>query len=356
MQINQESTFFKHNLQQIKPFVVSVVVVLMVTAATCSCDGNQKRTEVVDAPSALKAHRDFLKKVSRTKKTDIEELIALTKEWFVLSDSLEHHIQPDSVKQKVYDKWVFSHLQDSVADCLERMVDAEIRSFEDVLIVREALSEQPNDSLIFNVCADARKFFESLDLAQVPDLSSEEALDSYTALLKNHLKKGIKSKSDLQRFIRAEDIAFRGFLVHLHELGNTSLKNITKTTESICELIFRSAKDGQMETEVPLVYMVMRTNRRIIQNAMTCLDDIKSGRVTGNDEQAIVYQWMMMKPFFPTDELSLALLSDKQKENLRTLADELPDVSAMLSKRKGWSMLPIDEMPNEIIKEYVSAR
>ena len=63
-----------------------------------------------------------------------------------------------------------------------------------------------------------------------------------------------------------------------------------------------------METEVPLVYMVMRTNRRIIQNAMTCLDDIKSGRVTENDEQAIVYQWMMMKPFFPTDELSLSRL------------------------------------------------
>ena len=356
MQIKSKLTFFKHNLQQIKPFILWLVVMLMVTAATCSCDGNKNTEEVVDAPSALKAHRTFIQKVSKSKKTDINELIALTREWFVLTDSLAHHIQPDSIKQKVYDKWEFSHLQDSVADCLEKLVDDEIRTFNDVLTVREALREQPYDSLLNSVCADASKFFESLDMAQVPDLSNEEALDNYTTLLKRHLKKGIKSKSDLQRFIRAEDIAFRCFLVHLHELGDTSLKNITKSTESICELIFRSAKEGQMNTETPLVYMIMRTNRRIIQNAMTCLEDIKSGRVTGDDEQATVYQWMMMKPFFPADELSLALLSDKQKEDLRTLAEELPTVSSMLIKGRGRALLPIDEMPNEIIKEYVSVR
>lgn len=102
--------------------------------------------------------------------------------------------------------------------------------------------------------------------------------------------------------------------------------------------------------------MFMRTNRRIIQNAMTCFADIKEGRVTGDDEQAVVYLWMMMKPFFPMDGLTLSLLTDKQKQDLRTLAHELPAVSASLNKGMGWSPLPIEEMPNEIIKEYVSRR
>ena len=356
MQINSRLTSFGQNLRQIKPIIVSVVVVLTVSAATCSCSDNSKGVVIKDAPSALLAHKEFLSRASLSKETDIRHLVALTKEWFVLSDTLSKHIQPDSVPHKVYDRLAYCALQDSIASRLELMVDAEVRTFEDVLIVREALSEEPMDSVLKDVHADARKFFDSLEMAQVPEQTAEESVSSYTTLLKSHLKKGIKSKADMQRFIRSEDLAFRGFLVHLHELGNTSLKNITNSTEMICELIFKSANNGQMSAEIPLIYMLMRTNRRIVQNAMTCLADIKAGRVTGKDEQAVVYLWMMMKPFFPMDELSLTLMSSKQKEDMRALAHELPSVSAKLNKGMGWSPLPIEEMPNEIIKEYVSRR
>ncbi len=239
-------TSFKHNLRYIRSFLVSRVVVLTVSAAICSCGDSNKELEVVDAPSALKAHRAFLEKASIAKETDTGKLIALTKEWFVLSDTLSHHIQPDSVKQKVYDVITYMNLQDSVANRLEEMVDAEIRTFEDVLIVREALGKQPLDTLLKSACAEAYKFFDTLDMAQIPEKSKEDAVNNYTMLLKNHLKKGIRSKSDMQRFIRAEDFAFRRLLVHLHELGNTYQKKITNATESFCELILKYAKDGQM--------------------------------------------------------------------------------------------------------------
>lgn len=355
MHINSKDTSFGYNLRQTKGFVASFVVVLLVSAATCSCSDNNKGIEVVDATSALRAHQAFLRKASETRKTDIKQLVALTKEWFVLSDTLRHHVQSDSVKQKVYGYLVYRCLQDSMANRLEALVDSKVRSFEDILTVREVLYEkQPMDSLFDS--ANARKFFASLDAATLPKLTKEQAVGSYTTLLKSYLKRGIKSQSDMQRFIRAEDLAFRGFLVHLHELGNVSLKNITGSTESVCELIFESASKGQMSSETPIIYMLMRTNRRIVQNAMTCLADIKEGRVTGDDEQAVVYLWMMMKPFFPMDELTLSLLTEQQKQDLRMLAHELPAVSASLNKGMGWSPLPIEEMPNEIIKEYVSRR
>lgn len=356
MQLNSNYTSFMCNLRQIKPFMASLVVVLIVSAITCSCSNDNKEIKIVDAPSALKAHRDFLVKTSKVGNTDIRQLVALTKEWFVLSDTLSNHIQPDSVAHPVYSRIEYNSLQDSIVMRLEAMVDAEIRTFDDILTVRETLCEQPADSVFKNVSTDARKFFDSLDMAQIPELSKNEAMDSYTTLLKSYLKKGIKSKSDMQHFIRSEDIAFRGYLMHLHELGNVSLKNITNSTETVCELIFKSAKSGQMSAETHLIYMVMRTNRRIIQNAMTCLSDIKEGRVTEKSEQSIVYLWMMTKPFFPTDVISPSLLSDKQKQDMRTLARELPSVSAKLNKGMGWSPLPIEEMPNEIIKEYVSRR
>ena len=355
MHIKLRLTSFGYNILQTKGTIASFVVVLMTSAATCGCRDNKKQKEVVDAPTALKAHQAFLQKAVKTRETDIKEVVALTKEWFVLSDTLLHHVQPDSIPHRIYGNMTYRSLQDSVANRLEAMVDAEVRSFEDILTVREALYEQqPNDSLFDG--ADARKFFASLDAAELPKLTKEQAVSSYSTLLKSYLKKGIKSKSDMLRFIRAEDLAFQGFLVHLHELGNVSLKNITSFTEGVCELIFKSACEGQMASDAPIIYMFMRTNRRIIQNAMTCLADIKEGRVTGDDEQAVVYLWMMMKPFFPMDGLTLSLLTDKQKQDLRTLAHELPAVSASLNKGMGWAPLPIEEMPNEIIKEYVSRR
>ena len=352
MQYKSRITFFQGNLRRIRSFLSSLLVMLIVTAATCSCDGNNKRM-IEDAPSALCAHEDFIRKVSSTKERDIHTIITMTKEWYVLSDTLRRHVQCDSVCQKVYDLKAYNLLQDSITNLLCQMVDAEVRSLEDVLEVREALSEMSFDTTIMNVCADAHKFFESLDMAKVPKQTTKDALDGYTILLKNYLRKDIRTKADMERFIRAEDIAFRGFLAHLHEMGQTSLENISNSTETICNLIFKSANDGQITAETSIVYMLMRTNRRILQNAMTCLADCKEGRVTGDSEQAVAYLWMMMKPFFPMDDLSQSLLSNLQKENLRTLAADLPKVADKLYGEMGWSPLPMDELPNEIIKETI---
>ena len=354
MQYKSTITSFQGNLRRIRMFLSSLLVMLIVTAATCSCDGNNKRM-IVDAPSALCAHKDFIAKVSSTKETDIHTVITMTKEWYVLADTLRRHVQRDSVSQKVYDLKAYNMLQDSITDLLSQMVDAEVRSLKDVLEVREALCEMPFDStVIMNVCADAHRFFESLDMAKVPKHTTKEAVDGYTTLLKTYLSKNIRTKADMERFFRAEDIAFRGVLSHLHEMGHTSLKNFTKSTEPICNLIIKSANDGQITPEYSIVYMIMRINRHILQNAMTCLADCKEGRVTGDSEHAVTYLWMMMKPFLLMDDMSLSLLSSQQKEVLRRLADDLPKVADKLNGEMGWSPLPIDEMPNEIIKVTIS--
>ena len=356
MQINSRLTSFKCNLRQVKPFALSLVIILVASVAICSCGDNSNGIEITDAKSALKAHKAFLVKTSQMKETDIKHLVALTKEWEVLSDTLRNHIQPDTVSHPVYGRLVYEDLQDSIVNRLENIVDAEVRSFEDVVVVRDALFDQPVDSMFRATSIEVQKFFDTLDMAQVPEQSKEEALASYSSLIKSYLDKGIKSKADIQRFIRSEDIVFRSFLVHLHELGTTPLKNLTVSTEKVCGLVFQSGANDQMPPETPLVYMFMRTNRRVIQNAMTCLADINDGRVTAKSEQAIVYQWMMMKPFFIMDELSLSLLSDKQKEDVRKLAHELPSAAAKLQRGMGWSPLPMEEIPNEIIKELVISR
>ncbi len=356
MDINSRSSFFRYNMGGARALALWLVVTVIVCVAICGCGGHADGPVVTDAPSALKVHRAFLRKVSRSKGTDMKSLVGLTREWFVLSDTLVRHIQPDSVSRKIYDGRVFDVLQDSIVGRLEGMVDAEVRSFEDVLVMREVLGREPGDSTLWAVGSEAQKFFETLDMVEVPEMSKEEALDSYTGLLKSYLERGVSSKADMLRFIRAEDMAFRGFLVHLHELGNTSLKSITNATERVCDMVFRSAYDGRMGAEMPLAYMVMRTNRRLIQNAMACLGDIRAGRVTGNSEQAVVYLWMMMKPFFPTDEVSVALLYDRQRGDMRTLARELPAVAASLNRGMGWAPLPIEEMPNEIIKDILNRR
>ena len=51
-------------------------------------------------------------------------------------------------------------------------------------------------------------------------------------------------------------------------LGNVSLKNITSSTESVCELIFKSACEGQMASDAPIIYMY---GLRMIHLVLLCV-------------------------------------------------------------------------------------
>ena len=72
-----------------------------------------------------------------------------------------------------------------------------------------------------------------------------------------------------------------------------------------------------------MIYLSMRTNHRLLRNAQAAIEDLNSGRV--KDEHTMhAYLLMMMQPFMPMDDLSVSVLSDKDKADLYKIADAHP--------------------------------
>ena len=75
----------------------------------------------------------------------------------------------------------------------------------------------------------------------------------------------------------------------------------------------------------------MRFNRRIIQNAKTCADNVANGAKL-NEEQKNNFRWMLIQPFTVLDERLVSVLTEDQIKELQEIGDNLPD---LLSKIDG---------------------
>lgn len=83
----------------------------------------------------------------------------------------------------------------------------------------------------------------------------------------------------------------------LNEVDTETLQKLTMGTTRVFDGLYSSV--GAQVDDVndrTMLYLSMRFNRRIIQNALACKEDILSRRRLGNTQQAN-YRWMLIQPF-----------------------------------------------------------
>lgn len=97
----------------------------------------------------------------------------------------------------------------------------------------------------------------------------------------------------------------------------------------------------------------MRTNRRLILNVETCLDDIHRGKVT-TPEQAHAYIWMILQPYASLDGFCIALLSDREKETLYKLAGRTPEAFRALKKMMHAGNDRLEELPGMLMEIFIA--
>lgn len=104
-------------------------------------------------------------------------------------------------------------------------------------------------------------------------------------------------------------------------------------------------------TSEVVILLTMRNNRRLLQNALQCVNDINNRKVKGGDQSA-AYLWMLLQPWISFDGFALSLMSDAQRGTLRTLAAETPKCIVKLGKPQ----FPIDtdELPSLLIKTTIT--
>ena len=178
---------------------------------------------------------------------------------------------------------------------------------------------------------DAVKFYEKLDEYPIyPDLAS--TLKAYSKLLGS--AKGFQQGEELMKFIAMEDKCFRSLMKYLSAVDTEQLQKLTAATTQVFDGLYSSV--GNLTDEVndrTMLYLSMRFNRRIIQNAQACHEDVKAGKRLSVVQRAN-YRWMLIQPFMAIDDYSAAVLTPSQAETLLSLSDELPKLLEKLDSKR----------------------
>lgn len=331
-----------------------VLMIQIISTIFVSCT-TENRYSFSSPDDAILEYQIFAKNISRMTQSETDELIFHICNWQELSDSVFKYISRDpSFDAHFHLTAEFLSAGDSIRTNILRLSCSQNRSLEEILKIKDKTSSYRNDKSILMAKDKAHAFYEQFSNTMINPSTKDEAISAYCGFLDDEKKRGISTMDDFFRFIMLEDLFFRGFLQHLSEYGATPLTDITANTEDVCKQIFEAASSGILDSKDVVLYMAVRTNRRLILNAQTCIDEIKTGNIQGQ-EQLAAYQWMIIQPFLSIDGFSVALLSDRQKYELQRIANDFSDILHQLETNNANAVLQCDELAQQILKIYISS-
>ena len=331
-----------------------VLIIQIVSTIFMSCT-TDKGYSFSSPEQAISEYQKFAQNLSQITDAETEELVMHICNWQELGDSVFKYISNDpSFDAHFHLTSEFLSVSDSIRTNIARLACCQNRSLEEILKIKDKTSSYRNDKSILLAKDKAHAFYEQFSNTMINPSTKDEAISAYCGFLHDEKKRGISTMDDFFRLIMLEDLFFRGFLQHLSEYGATPLTDITANTEDVCKQIFEAASSGNLDSKEVVLYMAVRTNRRLILNAQTCIDEIKAGNIQGQ-EQLAAYQWMIIQPFLSIDGFSVALLSDRQKYELQRIANEFSDILHQLETNNANAVLQCDELAQQILKIYISS-
>ena len=311
---------------------VKKLIVFGMTLLICFSSCN-RHPSFASSEEALEGCKEQLATLKEKKEVSIEELSKLTSCWLEVQDSAYSVFGKDSsLSLKSPMAVAYFLVSDSIRGEISRLAFSQPRSLRDVMYLKQHTAMQCEKLQKDAIYQDAVKFYEKLDEYPLyPDLAS--TLSAYSKLLSS--AKGFQQGDELMKFIAMEDKCFRSLMKYLSSVDTEQLRKLTAATTQVFDGLYSSV--GNLTNDVndrTMLYLSMRFNRRIIQNAQACHEDVKAGKRL-NAVQRANYRWMLIQPFMAIDDYSAAVLTPSQAETLLSLSDELPKLLEKLdSKRK----------------------
>lgn len=304
-----------------------------------------------DDPAGI--YGKFLSEIRSMDSLSTEELAGHVNRWQSLKDSVFFYAAQDTAchpHSGLYDRC--GEIHNSLRMEFIRLARSGSRTCQDVFVFRERTSPYCGDKELTDAADSIRPFFGSLDSIPPLAIDGNDIRSEYRRLLAGTLQGGIHSLTSLKTFIRDEDVMFRTFLAHLDGLAGEDMSDMTKDTERCCSLVFLAAENKEISYRDAMIYMAMRTNRRIIQNTVACLDDIREGKVKSR-AQAFGYACMILQPYIAMDGIGMILLSVREKEMLRDIAEQTPVAFARLGEILQSDHDGLAELPGTLMGIYI---
>jgi len=306
-----------------------------------SCNGGLTEQSESDPAGT---YRNYLLEVRKMKSISFDELAENLCQWQSIRDSVFSHVQQDTVGLHGQDlRKTCEIIHDSLRVEFSRLALSRPRSYQELFLLKRKLSSNDKDNGLIRAIEKIRPFFESLDKRPIHKGDRMQIISDYRALLANTLRNGIHGAEDMTEFIGKEDAIFRAFLPYLCSIGDEDISDITRDTEKCClQILFADA----------LVYLAMRTNRRLILNTRTCINDIHNQKVQ-TKAQAYAYIWMLMRPYVSMDSFHLSMLSSKDQEQLERFAVQTPAIFETLCRILNSGDNRLDELPGMLMEIYI---
>lgn len=312
-------TKLTHTILPLLP-VFPVFTLLMILSGC----GKQDKYHFTDSNSAVATYRSYLNKVKATKTTDTKEFTAALKEWKEVNDTVYKFLVKDSAFVKYHNAANdYFLLHDSIRKEMLRLTETWRYGYADVLAVKDQTCDYKEDKELTEAVHAAAPFFASLDSTGISVCDKASILKRYRFFLATTLRHGISNRDEMLRFIRNEDYMFRTFLAHLYEMDGEPLADISRDTETICRGIFLASRDGRIPSKDAVVYMSMRTVRRLLQNSAECVENIS--RLEMKDKaQGNAYLWMIIQPFVSIDPFLFATMTAQERSRFDYIVTQLP--------------------------------
>ena len=305
-----------------------IVFGMTMMAILVSCERHPSFSSSEEALQGCKQQLELLK---QKQDASIEDLSSLTSTWLEVRDSAYSSFGRDSsLNLKSPMAVAYFMVSDSIRAEITRLAFVNPRSLREVMYFKLNTAMQRKVLEKNAIFKDAVKYY------------------AYGKLLSSATS--FKQGDELMNFIALEDKCFRSLMKYLAQVDTETLQKLTMGTTRVFDGLYSSV--GAQVDDVndrTMLYLSMRFNRRIIQNALACKEDILSRRRLGNTQQAN-YRWMLIQPFMAIDDYSAAVLTEEQREQLLALSDDLPGLLARLDARK--HVRDKENNLTEVLSEY----
>jgi len=341
----------------IRKFCFKTCMGMMAITVITMLSGCQKKgVRVKDVNGALAVCKSELSVLKDKRSASVNELV----EYINLTEQMEDSIIAFSMRDTAYaaNKKMQDEVlavSDSLRTHITRLALSTPRSLADVVFIKTNTANGSQKFVDEKFHKQADRFFAKLDNnATYKDLN--KTLQEYDRILSDPDYMHITSREIFRDFLKKEDICFRSMLQFLPAVPPAKLQEMTEQTAKICNTFYGSGNDSFASIDEIATYMTMRYNRRILQNAEVCRDQIMNG-LKISPVIARNYRWMLMQPYFTIDELSMAALSSGQQQLMLDIAQDMPELYRKLdvcpSNTKKDELQFLDKISVYLLKTHI---
>ena len=334
--------------------VFSILGILQVAVLTfSSCSLNVKGDSLSDKQEAFTRYEEFLDSIESDRECPFEKLPGLLNRWKSLEDTLFYFLSRDTSEGHINDIIKCSQIGNRVNQSVNHIIDRQVCSLKDLVKIQYGFPVLCLNNQQLHFLYESELYFSGMDSIPIQSKGAKQVLNSYKDMLGRWLKREFRIRGDVMSFLKEEDYLYRQVLCHLYEYSSHDIIPIIRSTESLLVRMAADVKKYTLDWDEISIYMAVRTNRRLIQNADVCLSFIDRGALR-TERQAMLTIPMLLNPYADFNQLVLAMRTSGQYDQLLEMSEKIPKAIHTIGCKQLVPISNIDSLSNKLIKEYIA--